>query len=1118
MKGDFSLLQMIFSPPGCGKTHEIQSRIKQRCDNGLNDSVLIVPEQISFETERNMLRLLGADGLEKIEVLSFSRFCEKFFAKYGGQNKKRIDESAMSALMQYTLRKLQKSLKVFSKSANSAAFAEVLLQLNTQMKRFCVTPEMLEQRAQRESGLLKTKLSEVAMILTEYEQGLNEDYYDSADNLTKTAKMMTKHQYFEGKTVFFDSFNGFTAQQLLVIEQIIRQADDTVMTLCLDKNCSSMPQSVYASMNDTAEKIKQIAKRNGVKILPDITLSGFGRFKNPEMAHLAKNAFMPDGEKFDGVCKNIKIARLESIYDECDFVASNIRRLVREDGLRYREIAVIARDTQRYSGIIERAMNACGIPCFIDAKKNALGTAMLRFVRNAMKSARNYSTESILAMLKTGIANVNQNTVMLLDNYTALWDIDNADWLSDFNFDTSELAGTNGALADEVLAEINGLRAAVMKPLKALHDRIQSGGAKNISGAIYQFIIDMKANEGLNLFCKSLENQGQISEADVQRSAYDLVIRLLDQMVMALDKFDIDFANYCEIFDSAAAAADIGKLPQGLDEVAVGSAQRMRPSSPKVTFIIGANDGDFPQVFNETGIFSDAELSSLKNAGIELPVYDEQRASQENFLAFTAMCSPSEKLFASYVGTDSTGNQKSPSSIINELKKIFSLDEEALLGLDDVESEVQALKLYSENFSSESIDKNTLEKYFTDENSAEFELIKNVNNDMSTSISPDTAMKLFGKDLYLSASKIDTFYHCSFEYFCQYGLKIQPSRKVQIDNLSRGTVIHNMLCEFVRNYPTAEEYDKLGSEQIFFEIRKIVNDVLGTACGTGKSQNIMKYRINSLVLTMKSILDIVYDEIRQTDYKVQNTEFSFGGGGDENSEIKYKLDSGGEIKIRGQIDRVDSFTKDNGEKYIRVIDYKTGSNSFNLSDVVHGLNLQMLLYLVSYKRQIEKNSIPSGVLYMPVKVSVQKSDSKTAISDDKIRKQRRKTMKMSGILLDDESSLIAMEPELSGVFTPIGRSNEGNVVASSVYSLSQFELLAKHLDKMIVQMGNILQSGNISINPLDGNRAACDYCNYKDICRHEGKQCDKVPVMTDSDVLEMLENENNGEREAENNG
>lgn len=1113
------MLQMIFSPPGCGKTYEIHRRIKQRCDGGLNDSVLIVPEQSSFETERNMLRLLGADGLEKIEVLSFSRFCEKFFAKYGGQNKKRIDESAMSALMQYTLRRLQKSLKVFAKSANSSSFAELLLKLNEQMKRFCVTEEMLQARAQKEHGLLKAKLEEVAMILSEYEQGLNEEYFDPADNLTKAAKMLCENRYFAGKTVFLDSFNGFTAQQLLVIEQIIRQADDTVMTLCLDKNCTALPQSVYAAMNDTAEKIKQIAKKCNVKILPDITLSGFSRYKNAGLAHLSQNAFMPDSSKYDGVCENIEIAVLDSIYDECDYVAANICRLVREDGVRYREIAVIARDTQRYSGIIERAMTACGIPCFIDAKKSALGTAMLRFVRNAMSAAKNYSTESILATLKTGIANVNQDEVMLLDNYTAMWSIDNDDWLSDFTMDAAELAGTNGASTEEILTKLNNLRSNVIKPLKSLHDRIQSGGAKNISAAIYQFIVDMKANEGLNSFCKSLEKDGQISEADVQRSAYDLVIRLLDQMVMALDKFEIDFVNYCEIFDSAAAAADIGKLPQGLDEVAIGSAQRMRPSSPKITFIIGANDGVFPSVFNETGIFSDAELDTLKNAGIELPVYDEQRAAEENFLAFTAMCSPSEKLFVSCIGSDSDGRQLRPSSIVHELQRLFTLDENARTGIEEIESSNQALKLYSENFHDNSIQKSTLEKYFTDEKSAEFELIKNAQNGISAKLSPDTAKELFGKDLHLSASRIDTFYHCSFEYFCQYGLKILPMKKMEIDNLSRGTVIHEMLCKFITKYPDADEYDKLGSEQIFYEIRKIVDEELGEASGTQKSKNIMKYRINSLVLTMKNVLDIVYDEIRQTDYKVEKAELSFGSGEDyDGDEITYKLDSGGEIRICGQIDRVDSYTKPDGEKYIRVIDYKTGSNEFKLSDVVHGLNLQMLLYLVAYKRMIDKDITPGGVLYMRVRDSAHSGESKTSLTAAQIRSQRRKNMKMNGIVLDDRDSMLAMEPELSGEFTPIKAAKDGRIVASSVYSLGQFELLARHLDKMIVQMGNILQSGEISVNPLDGNKSACEYCNYKDVCRHEGK-CSKVPKMSDSDVLELLENEHkaNG-KEGENNG
>ena len=283
-------LQMIFSPPGCGKTYEIHKRIKQLCDNGIENIYLIVPEQISFETEKEMLKLLSAKSVDKVEVLSFSRFADKFYKKFGGRNKRRIDEMGKTAIMELALRRLNNSLDLYSKQINSPVFAKSLIDLDKQMKRFNVTAEDFMQKSMAENGVLSKKLNELSLIFSEYANCLNSEYYDPLDDLTKITNRLDECRYFENSYVFLDSFNGFTAQQLPLVEKIISQANMTTLSFCIDKNSLNDVYGLYSNMFSTAESIKNMAKKNSVKILPDINLNGYERFNNDELKTVAKCA------------------------------------------------------------------------------------------------------------------------------------------------------------------------------------------------------------------------------------------------------------------------------------------------------------------------------------------------------------------------------------------------------------------------------------------------------------------------------------------------------------------------------------------------------------------------------------------------------------------------------------------------------------------------------------------------------------------------------------------------------------------------------------------------------------------------------------------------------------
>lgn len=1102
------MLHMIFAPPGCGKSQEIQKNIKLFAENGAKDMILLVPEQISFESEREMLKLLGYSHSDCIQVLSFSRFCDKFFEKFGGRNKRRIDEIGKTALMEAALKKVQSTLELFKKQANSPSFAEELIKLDSHMKRFCVSAEQMMKLSEANDGIFQKKLKEISLIISEYEKSIDDEYYDPVDDLSKISERLSFNRFFENKIVFFDAFNGFTAQQMPIIEQIICQASETYISLSLDKNAQNDPMGIYTNMFATAQKIKQLARQNGVKIAPDVELNDYLRYENDEMKAVAKYAYRTESGKYDKKAQFVHVAKLRDIYAECDYVASNIKRLVRTQNLRYRDIAVITRNTEKYAKIIEHTFADYSIPCFIDAKKNAEGTALIKFCASSIEAAYSFSTNAILAMLKTGLADIDENDVALLDNYTFIWSIDGGDWQEEFS---GNMRGMDVELNDDdraLLNKLNEIRKTIIDLLTPLRSALLSGKIRTIATALYTFIKASKADIRLNKFCCELEKQGRNDEAQVQRKAYDLLINLLDQFVMALDKYDVDYKKFHDLFLGTVKNADIGKLPQGLDEIAIGSAERMRPKSPKVTFVIGAIEGEFPAIFSGSGLFSDSDLIKLKENGIELPCYDEQRAIDENFLCFFAMCSPSCELYATcYMLEDNC--EVYPSSVITELCKIFNFDLPLVSSsINDLESKVAALEMFALMTNENSEQKATLKAYFEADNNMNFERIIHANDKIVTEFDSKTAVALFGKDLYLSASKIDKFYHCSFGYFCNYGLNISPIKPAKIDNLSRGTLIHLILSEFVSKY-SISDYFALSFAEKNDIAHKIVREQMMAYINAKRSDKIEQYRLNEICRTMIKMLDVIYEELKQTEYSVVKTELSFGSGDDADyGEMKIKLKGGATAHITGKIDRVDSFEKD-GQTFVRIIDYKSGANKFRLADVLRGQNLQMLLYLAAYKEAVQsednKICVPAGIMYYPVK-SVSDS-SNIRRSQEQAKELLMKNMKMNGFLLNEEDSLWAMEPGGEGVFAPIS-VKDGVISFSGGYSRTQYDKITKYMKKLICQMGEMLHNGKISINPLNGATEACKYCDFAAVCRkNDDFSCDTVKDISNEQAFEILEKE-----------
>ncbi|MBQ7128816.1 MAG: exodeoxyribonuclease V subunit gamma, partial [Clostridia bacterium] len=517
------LLKLIISRAGYGKTTYIQKRIKELVSEN-KEAVLIIPEQISFESERDVLKAVGPSNLQKVSVMSFTRLCSLFFASYGGREKPYIDAVGKTALMEQTLKKLLPSLTLFRKSALTPQFCELMIDLDSKCKKNSVCTEMLLNSSEKNAGILKEKLFETSLILSEYQNELNKDYFDPLDDLSVVTNRVSESDFFKGKTVFIDSFTGFTLQQLELIKKIIKLADDTFVSFGFDGVYSQREFSLFSNVSKIALDLKKYATENGIEVGKDKVLKENHRSKTEDLDFLEKNIFSGENNLFDETPENILVTKTKNIYEEAEYVAKKILSLIKNFDLRFREISVISRDANEYNGVIDEVFEKYNIPLFVDNRETVESFSLFKFVSYSLSAViNNFDFDSVMSVLKTGILSIDDEEASLFEMYCLVWRISGKEFLKEFNLPVDSFLVGDDEYYKNAKATIENVRKKLIKPLETLKKE-KGKNAKSICFAIYNLIINCNCGANLKQKAEFLEEKGYIRLAENTARSYDILI------------------------------------------------------------------------------------------------------------------------------------------------------------------------------------------------------------------------------------------------------------------------------------------------------------------------------------------------------------------------------------------------------------------------------------------------------------------------------------------------------------------------------------------------------------------------------------------------------------------
>lgn len=1101
------MLQFVLGRAGSGKTEYLRRLLADRSLSGQGGTVMIVPEQYTFETEKAMLHLAGPVRGNAIPVYSFTRLAEAVFRKEGGAVGRRLSDGGRRILMASAVDACQEQLDVYSTAAKSGKINDVMLTAVNEMKMCGISPEQLLATAHTlgERGLGK-KLSELSLLYGTYEALVEASYLDSRDDLTRMAQALETSDFFSGTTVAVDSFEGFTAQEMGVLAQILRRADQVVVALCTD-GLDRTGTGLFALVDRTRRRLTRCAQENGVKVQPPIVLTGAPRFQNETLKLVEAQLFCAEKPMTCQDPEGVTLFEARDPYEEAEFVAATIRQLVMEEGYRYREVSIICRDPARYYGCLDAALKKREIPCFVSQPARVDAEPVTRFALGAFQAVLSgYQTESLLEMLKTGVSGFTAEEISALENYAYLWKITGSDWRQEFVRHPRGFGQEMTEEDRETLASLNQLRKRLMGPLERFAARTKDATGAEISQAVYLLLTAYGLEETLPAYCLSLEEAGEDALAQKQIRIWDLLMEILDQMRAILGEKPISRERYFQLLQEVIAGEDVSEIPQTVDQVLFGTAEQVRQSAPRAVFLLGVTQGEFPLVPKSSGVFSDAERREL--IALELPLGDplEQKTMEERYLAYSVACAPSERLYVTWPRT-AEGEDKEPSELVSALLGIFPTLKpwKDLPGEYFANSRESAFSQMAARFTGTDGEAAAFRKLFEEDPQyrGRMEALERAAGGRPQVLEDKAlARKLLGETPFLSPTQIEVFHLCRFQYFCRYGLRARERRPAEVDVLQYGTLMHYLVEKIFREPRQVRcQWDEEELERRIRElIRAYAQENLG---GMELLSGRERYRLERLAQSACKLIRHVEEELAQSQFVPEHLEWGLGFGKDQ---PPLRIDTGdGVVTVGGTIDRVDVYQGSDGRRYVRVVDFKTGRKDFRLADVLQGLNMQMLVYLAALVEGGQE--FPAGVLYMPAaepSVSVDRG-----AGEEKIKAEADKQLRMSGVVLSDGEIIQAMEAGAKGRFIPASLNKDGTLGRfSSVLDPEQLETVLRYSKRLIAAMATELREGRVDAVPNLKNKSACRFCPYGPVCGKEyGEKDVQQDKTTAQEALRQMEAE-----------
>lgn len=1162
-------LRFILGRSGTDKSAAIFKEIKEKSIHDPQGPPIfyIVPDQMTFDQEYTLFRDPKFTGSIRTQVASFSRLAWRVLQETGGGTRQFISSIGIQMLLRKIIQEKQGDWLVFQKAMEKQGFIEQLETMITEFKRYQITPDMLSQQKEvidqfvhKEAGetALMNKLDDLTYIYEKLELHLKNQYIDGEDQLQLLAEKIPQASFLQDAEIYLDGFHRFTPIELHVVKTLMQTCKRLTIVLTTDDpeiDEGEIPElDLFYQTKTTYHQLKQLAQEDGISIESPVYLQAEeGKFQDhPYFAHLEKHFHETPVPTYDGQVP-IKIAEAVHPRAEVEGVAQEILQLVREDGYRFREISILMRESETYHDLIATIFEDYEIPVFIDEKRSMLNHSLVEFIRSLLEVIHgNWRYDAVFRMLKTGFIPIQDKKYPLtrdaideLENYCLEYGIrSRSSWFSEEEWTYERYRGfQRKAQTDDeqrVQERINRYRNQVTHALRPCDEAIRNATTvREYCEIIYTLLEKLHVPKKLEELRSLYDDAGQIEKGREQEQVWNALIQLFDEMVEMVGDESLSFTVFQEMLDAGFQTLKFAHVPPSMDHVIVGSVDRSRISGKTCTFLLGVNEGLWPMKPPADSVINEQERELLAIHGMKLADTSKRQLLDDWFYMYLAFTSAEKYLWVSYPISNEEGKAKMPSQLIRKLEQLFPVCEEHLL-LQDPDELVDAerfittrektraaltaqLSRYVRGYPMKPVWWHVLNWYMTNhpKQSTSYNVLQSLRyENKPVSLTKETVTKLYPKQIKASVSRLETYYRCSFQHFAKYSLGLKERKTFKLDAPDIGQLFHEALkiiTEWIQEEGT--DYAKLTKENANGYAKRAVHQLAPVLQHRILySSNRYQYIQQKLQQVIARATFVLSEQARKSEFSPIGLELGFGLEQDADlPPITLELPNGFELVLRGQIDRVDRASQ-NGQLYLRIIDYKSSAHQLRLLDVYYGLSLQMLAYLDVVLAHSEQwlgiKASPAGVLYFHVHNPM--ISGKIPLNEQAIEKEIFKQYKMQGLLVRDEGIVQLMDTSLSSgtsQIIPAGlKKNGGFYSHSKVADDETFSVLQNHIHQLMTKAGIDITTGEIDLNPFQHKQQnACTFCPFKSVCQFdpiiETNTFKKIPDIKDDDILTMLRKE-----------
>ncbi len=1070
------MLTLILGRGKTGKTTRLLREVLDCPAMGMAQRILLVPEQLSHETER-AVSAMGGDGISYVsEVLSFTRMASRVSSIYGGGARQVLDKGGRMLTARLALSSIHSQLKVFAASAGRADFLGSMVSMIDELKSYGVSPGQLQEASARAEGLFAQKLRELGLILGAYDAVMARGTCDPRDRLTLLRQQLLETDYARDRYFFVDGFTDFSTQELQIIEALLRRSGHLTITLPCDLEDGT---GLFAPGRETLAQLRSMAARLGEQVT--VIRTEHRRDLPPELTYLEKHLFSYDAPAYPGLCRAISVDAAPTALEACRRCAGELRRQAMA-GMRWRDMAVAAGDTDLYGPMLEAVCQDCGIPLYTGSKTPVTAHPAAAFLLCALEAVtEGMDLETVTAYLRTRYSGVTADECDRLENYAYTWSIRGARWQTAW---TEHPEGYDAAFTEDTRQELealNALRQRAVGPLLRLRQGLRTANnTRSQVECVYRFMEETELFSQIQSQVEQLTEQGCQAEAQETAQVWNILMECLQQMVSVLGQTAQNGRELLKILRLALEQYELATIPATLDAVAFGGVDAMRGKEPRLLYVLGANQGSIPAGPSGGSLLTEWERDVLlRQMEIQLAPSSEGSMERQLLQVYSAFTAPTEYLVVSYAA-GASGEQLQPSFLVQRLETLFperegprpsaavtpeDLTEAYLTAEETGQTGLMAAIRHAARMAPE------LEDAIVSAKASALPREQQVTEELSR--------RLFGSTVTLTASRLDQLGNCPLSFFLNYGLKARPRKAAAFDAAEFGTFLHYILEK------TVGELENKALPLRDDESRDLVDRYMEPYLETrmqdaGGLTPRQRYLYTRNGQEAQALLTEVSQELAVSEFRPCAFELRFGQGGDM-VEVRGKSGTG---RLDGMVDRADLWRGPAGD-YLRIIDYKSGSKKFDYTDLYGGVGMQMLLYLFALERTgipgVTARPIPAGVLYFPAKRAITSVEEPPQPGEP----VKQRSTKRSGLVLADEAVLAAMEADAGSAYLPVAKRKSG--LGDYAVTPQQLRVLEEFINRRMAQAVDRIFSGDFRPDPFYRGQThdPCQWCDYGDVCQKD---------------------------------